>query len=445
MNGHSAWSYAPYLPFDRKNEALLPYICRLAPYENFVEIEWFDKGAENEGHTLCYSVRSSGEWHKRPVSENIITIHCLEIDTEYEIFIEREDGVRSNTRLVRTGSVLGTVINYLHPEDPQYSFVGQYLCSPSIVRLDSGALIASMDIFQKDGPRNLSLVFRSEDDGESWHYLTDLFPCFWGTPFVHNGQLYMLSVSNKYGDLLLGYSDDSGETWSTPVALMRGSCLANCKGFHRAPMPVIKHSGRIWVSLDFGGWESAQMDTTLVSIDENADLTVAENWVFSEPLPHDKTWENALNIMGGLEGNAIPAPDGNIVTMLRYNDNKALVLKSDVSDPHKQASFVKILDFPMGHTKFEVRRHPSGKYYAIGNTLPGRNVLAMYVSNDLENWTFERNIADYSHMSVKTTAFQYPDFMFNGENEILLVSRTALNGADNFHNNNYVTFHRVKI
>lgn len=445
MNGYSRWSYAPYFPFDKKSEALKPYICRLAPYEDKVEIEWFDISQSAAQHKLCYAQRGSGEFKEITLNSKRLTLSALKENTEYELYILRDDGVKSNVRLIRTGHVEGMIVNYLHPEDPQYSFVGQFLCSPAIARLPSGRLLATMDIFHKDGPRNLSLVFRSDDDGESWYYLTDLFPCFWGTPFVHKGRLYMISVSNKYGDLLIGASDDEGETWGAPTVLMRGACIATRKGFHRAPTPVINHKGRLWVSMDFGGWESREMDTTLISIDEKADLLIAENWAFSEPLAHDKNWKNANNIMGGLEGNAVVAPDGNIMNMLRYADNKALMVKNDSDLPHAKAQFYRILDFPMGHTKFEVRRHENGTYYAVGNILPGRNVLALYTSKDLENWEHHSNIVDYSHMPHETTAFQYPAFIFNGENELFVLSRTALNGADTFHNNNYVTFHRVKI
>jgi len=445
MNGCSGWSYAPYMPFDQRQDALKPYICRLAPYETELQLQWFDRGAPDAEHSLHYALRGSNDWKSLPLKKSAVTLQNLQRDAEYELFVCRADGTKSNFRLARTGPVEGTIVNYLHPEDPQYSFMGQYLCSPAITRLDSGALIATMDVFRQDGPRNLSLVFRSADDGATWEYLTDLFPCFWGTPFSHRGRLYMLSVSNKYGDLLLGCSDDEGKTWGAPVVLMRGACINTCKGFHRAPMPVISHRGRLWVSLDFGGWESKIFETTLVSVDEHADLMNPENWVFSEPLPHDSAWENADAIPGGLEGNAVPAPDGNMVHLLRYGENKALMLKNDAEHPHASAKFCRVLPFPMGHTKFEVRRHPNGTYYAVGNLLPGRNVLALYTSKDLETWEHHSNIADYSHLPREFNAFQYPAFLINGEHELLVLSRTALNGANSFHNNNYVTFHRVKI
>ena len=350
-------------------------------------------------------------------------------------------------RLWRTGRVHGRVINYLHPEDPQYAFVGQFLASPSIVRLDDGTLLASMDVFHKDGPRNLSLLFRSDDDGENWSYVSDLFPCFWGTLFTHRGVLYMLNVSNKYGNVQIACSTDGGETFSAPVVLMHGSCVPNRKGFHRAPMPVIPHAGRLWVSMDFGGWESHAFDAILMSIDENADLMQAENWCFTRPTPHDTTWENASQkAYGGIEGSAVVAPDGRVMTMLRYNEAPtALMFKNDMSDPHAALTFHKVLDFPMGHTKFEVRRHPNGMYYAAGNTYPARTLLSLYRSADLEQWELVRHIVDRREAFEKEVGYQYPAFIFNGEDEILLLSRTADNYADTFHNSNYITLIRIPL
>lgn len=448
MKGYNRMSYQPYYPIDKVDDGLVPYICRLAPQGGELEVEWFDKGMPEAAHTLYYAERGGDEWTAVELTDKRLKLEGFPADNrEYQLFIERADGTRSNVRLWRTGTVAGRVINYLHPEDSQYAFVGQFLASPSIVRLDDGALLASMDVFHKDGPRNLSLVFRSDDDGENWHYAADLFPCFWGTLFTHRGVVYSLNVSNKYGNVQLGCSYDGGYTWSVPVVLMHGACVPNRKGFHRAPMPVISHNGRLWVSMDFGGWESRAFDALLMSVDENADLMQAESWCFTKPTPHEKTWPNAgERAYGGIEGNAVVAPDGRIATMLRYDESpKALMFKNDMNDCEAPLSFWKIPDFPMGHTKFEVRRHPNGTYYAVGNMYPARNLLSLYRSADLENWELVEHIVDRRDASGKEVGYQYPVFLFNGEDEILLLSRTADNYADTFHNSNYITFHRIKL
>ena len=110
--------------------------------------------------------------------------------------------LKSRVRLARCGKSIGTVVNYLHPEDEAYGFSGHYLCSPSMVRHPDGFLLASMDVFAANHPQNLTLIFRSDDDGQTWHYVSELMPCFWGKLFIHKNELYMLSCSTEYGDLL---------------------------------------------------------------------------------------------------------------------------------------------------------------------------------------------------------------------------------------------------
>ncbi len=75
--------------------------------------------------------------------------------------------------MARTGAAVGTVVNYLHPSDTAYEFSGHCLCSPCLVRLDNGNLLASMDIFNGGAPQNLTLIFESDDDGKTWHYISE--------------------------------------------------------------------------------------------------------------------------------------------------------------------------------------------------------------------------------------------------------------------------------
>lgn len=134
----------------------------------------------------------------------------LASDRDYEFYV-MTGSQKSRVRLARTGACVGTVINYLHPDDGAYAFSGHYLCSPSLVKHPDGYLLASMDVFAGTYPQNLTLIFRSDDGGESWHYVSELFPCFWGKMFIHDGALYMAGVSTEYGDLLIGRSEDCKE------------------------------------------------------------------------------------------------------------------------------------------------------------------------------------------------------------------------------------------
>ena len=442
MKGYNRWNYHPYQPLDEPEALERPYICRLEPGERELLVEWFDPTGAGDVR-LCYTLRDSGVWKSCPAERRLCRLEGLEPGRDYELYLENGRGVRSNCRLARTGAVPGKVINYLHPEDHQYAFSGQYLCSPSIVKLPDGTLIASMDYHRGDRPQNLTSLFRSRDRGESWQYLTDLFPCFWGTLFWHRDRLYMLGVSNEYGDLLIGYSQDNGESWSTPTVIARGSACTHEKGLHRAPMGVLHSHGRLWAGVDYGAWQCGSFANGIFSVPEGADLMEAENWSCSGFLRHSADWKNALPIPGGIENNVLEGPDGSIVSMLRYGEGRALLLRSDPDRPEALPEFCEILPFPMGHSKFEVKRRSDGLYLAVGNRLPLRNILSVYASNDLKQWEFVQDIVNCEEYSKETTAFQYPAFVFDGE-ELLVVSRTAFNGASSFHDNNYQTFYRVR-
>ena len=72
-----------------------------------------------------------------------------------------------------------------------------------------------------------------------------------------------------------------------------------------------------------------------------------------------------------------------------------------------------------------------------------RNVLSFAYSEDLENWNTICDLINYENIDPKTVAFQYVSFCFDN-NDIIYLCRTAFNGAKNFHDSNYITFHRIK-
>ena len=74
-------------------------------------------------------------------------------------------------------------------------------------------------------------------------------------------------------------------------------------------------------------------------------------------------------------------------------------------------------------------------------------LLRLSVSDDLKHWSTVRDILNYedncfAEDSTKV-GFQYPSFIFD-DSDILAAVRTALNGAENFHNANHITFHRIR-
>ncbi len=440
MSTAPVWHHRPYIPFNQRGGEPKPFICRLAPSLTGVEGEVY--GAP-EGVVRYRLYKSENAWQSVCFSDGVFTVIGLDTDTDYELYAETSLG-DTPLRLVRPSAVPGKVINYLHPNDEAYAFSGQYLCSPSIVRLPSGRLIASMDIYDHGAPQNLTVLMKSDDGGEGWSYLCELFPLFWGKLFTHRGALYMFGTSTEYGDLLVGKSTDEGETWSPTTIIARGSCHCMTPGFHRAPTVFLHEDGKLLTAVEYGAHSSCFFESAIVWIDENADLLDSECWHISPFYPLERAVADTHdNKKGGIEGNLVLAPDGTLVNVLRYETNTALLLKADIRHPEKGFVFDRTVEMPLAHTKFEIQQK-DGVYYAVGNRPVKRNILSLCTSRNLVNWELDRDIVNYSHMDENRVAFQYPAFIFDGDG-MLILSRTAFGGARNFHDANYQTLHRITL
>lgn len=458
MRGISGWNYRPYLPASRLHELSRPRICRLAPGPDFAELEW--TGAQpGEECSVMWRDRGGDKWSERRAASPT-RIDGLTEGAEYEVKVACGSRGESDARLLRTGQAPGRVINYLHPEDEAYAFSGRALCSPSIIKTPSGALLASMDVFAPNAPQNLALLFRSRDRGASWHYVCDLFPCYWATLFVHRGRIYMLACSTEYGDLMIGASDDDGDSWTKPERLFSGSSSSDEEGWQHTPMPITRFEGRLYTAVDYGAWKKGGHAIGVLSVSEDADLLNSENWSVSELTAYDPNWPGApVGECGGpLEGSILPDGRGGLVNMLRIqinacrpNHGRALLLRVDAHDPEKGQRFERFVDMPSGsnsktHALYD---EVSGKYIAIGNicvdqsTPIQRNVLALLVGDSVYDWRVAKVLLDYREDDPAMVGFQYISFIFDGD-DILFQSRTALNGARNFHDANYSTFHIIK-
>jgi len=437
VTGYSGWSYAPFRPFDCGHAR--PAIVRLAPARGRVELEWLGGGPAE----IYWAESGGGNRRSKAVLPGAVIIDGLKDQTDYELYIVDGNGLQSGTRLLRTGEPVGTVVNYYHPKDKSHEFSGQYLGSPSLLRLPDGALLASMDYFCADGGSNLTQIFRSEDGGASWRYLTDLYPCFWGKLFLYRGILYMLGISTEYGDLLIGKSGDGGRNWGTPSVIARGGRANAGPGFHRAPTNPIIHGGRLWFSAEFGAWRRGYHASLTLSAGEDTDLLDPGNWILNRPVRVDPSWPGVDGQRCHIiEGNLVTAPGGGLVNMLRHAVNKAVMLRVDSENPAAPQRFEQVVDFPLGDVKFEIAQK-DGTYYAVGNTPPARNVLALFESTDLLSWRHCRDIVNHSEMDGREAGFQYPSCLFEGGG-LLVLSRTAWNGAANYHDSNMMTLHKVE-
>ena len=118
------------------------------------------------------------------------------------------------------------------------------------------------------------------------------------------------------------------------------------------------------------------------------------------------------------------------------------------------------IPFDGGSKKFVIKYDPTSDYYytltnsvleKYGRQYPKRNaagfrnVLVLRKSKDLKNWEDVKVILE--HEDVLKHGFQYVDWLFDG-NDILVLSRTAyFDGEADAHNNhdaNFLTFHRIE-
>jgi len=325
--------------------------------------------------------------------------------------------------------------------------------------------VASHDFFGPGSSNNRTVVFGSADRGMTWVRRCELEGQWWSTLFVHRDALYILGTTKEYGNAVIRRSLDGGKTWTTPTHAGTG-LLRDDGQYHCAPTPVLEHQGRLWRGMERRdpplGW-GVNFRAGMMSAPADADLLDAKNWNWSNFLQSDTQW------LGGsfgawLEGNAVATRNGHLVDVLRvdttgYPEKAALVA---ISHEGRTASFAPnegFIDFPGGAKKFSIRFDAqSDLYWSLATVVPDqiqtrtagqkpasiRNTLALTCSPDLTNWTLRCLLLH--HPDTAAHGFQYVDWLFDGD-DLIAACRTAcddgLGGAHNFHDANYLTFHRI--
>ena len=455
MKRNPGWNHTPYKPvfFDTGDI----YICRVVPSSSKIHFEWL----VNQGETYDVFFRKKEEEIFKfagKTDSGCFDIENLEPGFDYEFYVQSGDK-KSRIRLARTGEAVGTVVEYLHPDDKAYSFSGQYLCSPSLVRHPDGHLLSSLDLYGPDARQCLTRIFRSDDDGASWHFVTELYPCFWGKMFVHRGELYILSVNTEYGNLLIGKSTDGGNTWSEPVTLLYG-CQSQLytSGVHKNPQPVMEFEGRLWGTLEWAYAPSGVHAPMVMSASVDADLMNPESWSYSDPIDYDPNWEGVAKgkTDGNIEG-TLTVIDGKLYNIMRYGIagncippyGLIMSFEVDTKNPEAPLKFHRVIKYPGNRSKFTIKYDEiSKKYFSFATRITNpyisaRNLLTLMVSDNGVDWCVLKDIYDYRHLEPQESGFQYVDFEFEGD-DIIFLCRTGLNKPRGFHDTNYQTFDRVK-
>ncbi len=356
--------------------------------------------------------------------------------------------------------VPGVVINHIPASTKTY------IGSPSLCILPDGEYVASHDYFgpgTSEYEQGLTAVYRSLDKGKNWEKISEIHGQFWSSIFVHQNKLYIMGTWKQHGNLVIRRSDDGGKTWSEPDDSKSG--LLREGEYHTAPVPVIEYNNRIWRAVEYAtstttAW-GKRYSAMVFSAPSNSDLLDQSNWISTNYLSYDSTYLNG-NFNGWLEGNIVVTPDSNIVDILRVatrekgRDMAAIV---QISSDGTKASFdpsTGFIDFVGGARKFSIRYdEKSRRYWTICNMIRKefsdldagsvRNTLVIKSSKDLKNWIVHKVLL--YHPDVKKHGFQYVDWQFDNK-DIIYVSRTAFDdesgGANNYHDANYLTFHRIK-
>lgn len=347
--------------------------------------------------------------------------------------------------------VPGVVIN--HAPAPGKIFLG----TPSLVILPDGTYISSHEIFGAEN--GIVSVYESKDKGKSWEKIAE-FEGIWNGLYLIRDQLYSMGSDKQY-NFTIRKSTDGGHTWTTPhdakTGLLRQSDPE--KGFHSSAVSVIAAKGRIWKPCEIfrknGRW--GNFEAMVMSAPEDADLLDAENWKTSTRMSVDTAWGKEYGCW--LEGGAVLSPEGNVLNILRVDNRETETAAiMHVSENGETLSFNPrndFIDFPGGCKRFVIRFDEiSNRYWSLSNWIPEkfkghnvertRNTLALISSPDLRNWTVHEVVLQDDN--VDKSGFQYVDWQVEGA-DMVFVSRTAFfDGAwfaDNQHNSNFITFHRI--
>lgn len=166
-------------------------------------------------------------------------------------------------------------------ESPEPATMPMY--SPSILRLDSGRLVAaytrSSDDVAANGPSR-EFYLTSDDGGLTWTERAQS-SALQGRLFRAGGRIYYLATG---AGMLAMKSEDDGETWTEPVPLTSTALV-----WQQTPANVWHTRGHVYLAYErrteiINAWGPSVKALVLLRARENDDLTLPESWTFSSEL-----------------------------------------------------------------------------------------------------------------------------------------------------------------
>ncbi len=157
------------------------------------------------------------------------------------------------------------------------------LYSPTLVRLDSGRLVAGYSRATKNPEKfkAAEVLLTSDDHGATWTNRAELSGGQQGRVFVAGGNLYYLGTG---AGLPISRSPDNGVTWSKPVLLTAKNLV-----WQQTPANVWHANGCVYLAFErrnkvIEAWGPSEKALVLLRAKADADLTRREAWTFSSEL-----------------------------------------------------------------------------------------------------------------------------------------------------------------
>lgn len=178
----------------------------------------------------------------------------------------------------------------IRPLAPNYVVVGQSLAaadislySPTLVRLDSGRLVAGYTRATHDAAKfgpSAEVLLTSDDHGASWVKRVEA-SALQGRLFSASDTLYYLATG---AGMPVMRSDDHGVTWSQPVLLTTKDQV-----WQQTPANVWKANGCVYLAFErrhavINAWGPSEKALVLLRAPLAADLTQPKAWTFSSEL-----------------------------------------------------------------------------------------------------------------------------------------------------------------
>ena len=349
-----------------------------------------------------------------------------------------------------------TVVTRINPiPDPE---TGEFTISdaPSLLRLPNGNLLCATPLLLRPRNEGRLLFHISTDEGAHWNELPHELEFRCGRLIEQGDTIYFLGAGRRQnGGIGISRSDDGGLHWSDPVRLFEGS-------YYNAATACVVRNGQLYWCFGApntqGRGNSKGSRTMVVAADFSRDLTDPGGWRRSEFLTYPGTPPSLRSAAFDtpdepyydhwLEGNVVEVGDRLRVLWRTRIDRSSTCSVCAVCDLDDNGTtldfrFSRFYPVPGAQNHFHIIwDEKSDLFWMTSNlqTMHGtRRILALHCSFDVLNWLPAGYLVIFSQ---STQACNYVGPLIDGS-DLLIACRTAYN-APNHHDNDLVTFHRVK-